>query len=100
MKKKENYILHFLKSTGLLFIGVVLPKVVVFLLLSFNTSHISTAEYGYYDLTINISTLLSYLLFFDIWITTMRFLCDTHYESNKNSVIRSGNYIFLISTAI
>ncbi len=100
MKKKENYILHFLKSTGLLFIGVVLPKVVVFLLLSFNTSHISTAEYGYYDLTINISTLLSYLLYFDIWITTMRFLCDQDYDHDKGSVIKSGNRIFLLSTAI
>ena len=100
MKKKENYILHFLKSTGLLFIGVVLPKVVVFLLLSFNTSHISTAEYGYYDLTINISTLLSYLLYFDIWITTMRFLCDPDYENNKDSVIKSGNHVFLFSTLL
>ena len=100
MEKKENYILHFLKSTGLLFIGVVLPKVVVFLLLSFNTAHIGTADYGYYDLSINVSTLLSYLIFFDIWITTMRFLCEPEYSGKADSVIRSGNRIFLLSSSI
>ena len=100
MEKKDNYILHFLKSTGLLFIGVVLPKVVVFLLLSFNTAHIGTADYGYYDLSINVSTLLSYLLFFDIWITTMRFLCDPEFSNDKDNVIRSGNVIFLLSSAL
>lgn len=100
MQKKENYILHFLKSTGLLLTGVVLPKVVVFLLLSFNTSHIGTADYGYYDLSVNVSTLLSYLLFFDIWITTMRYLCDPSYENSKVQILCGGNKIFLLSAAL
>ena len=100
MQKKENYIIHFLRSTGLLLIGVVLPKVVVFLLLSYNTAHIGTADYGYYDLSISVSALLSYFLYFDIWITTMRYLCNPSYDGSKGQVLRGGNRIFLLSTAV
>ncbi|MBQ8995373.1 MAG: polysaccharide biosynthesis C-terminal domain-containing protein [Oscillospiraceae bacterium] len=98
MPKQENYILRFLRSTGILFIGVILPKVVVFLLLSFNTAHIGTADYGYYDLSVNITTMITYLLYFDIWISTMRFLYEKEGDEAKDPVLRSGNRIFLLST--
>ncbi len=100
MKNGLQYIRRFLKSTGILSIGVILPKVVVFLLLSFNTAHIGTADYGYYDQSISYATMVSYLLFFDIWISTMRFLYEQEEPQGQDKVLRSGGTIFLCSSAV
>jgi len=100
MQKQENYILRFIRSTGILFIGVILPKVVVFLLLSFNTTHIPVSDYGFYDLSVNVTTMVTYLLYFDIWITTMRFLYEKEDAQKQNTVIRSGNALFSLSSLL
>ncbi len=97
MKNGLEYIRRFLKSTGILSIGVILPKVVVFFLLSYNTAHIGTSEYGYYDLSVSYATMFSYLLFFDIWITTMRFLYEREEPSAQNHIVQSGLSIFSFS---
>ena len=99
-KAGENYILRFIRSSGVFFIAVVIPKIVVFLLLSFNTARIGTADYGYYDLSISYMTLAAYLLFFDIWISMMRFMYEKDSGAGKDSVIRSSNRVFLISCGL
>ena len=97
MKNGLEYIRRFLKSTGILSVGVILPKVVVFFLLSYNTAHIGTSEYGYYDLSVSYATMFSYLLFFDIWITTMRFLYERENPEDRDRIVRSGASIFFFS---
>ena len=96
----ENYILRFIRSSGVFFVAIVIPKIVVFLLLSFNTAHIGTADYGYYDLSISYMTLAAYLLFFDIWISMMRFMYEKEDRAGRDTVVRSGNRVFLISCGL
>ncbi|MEA5092062.1 hypothetical protein SDC9_12853 [bioreactor metagenome] len=89
---------RFIKSTAIFFIGNMLSKIIVFVLLPIYTSYIPTAGYGYYDLSITYITVVTSLLFFDIWSSVLRFMYDNNNREHKDKVVLSGSTIFAFST--
>lgn len=86
----------FLKSTLVYGIGTLLPKIISILLIPVYTHYISPSDYGYYDLTLTIITLVTSVIYFDIWISTLRHM--NLKGQNKFTIAKSGIFIFLIST--
>lgn len=90
----------FIKTSGVFFIGNVLSKVIVFLLLPLYTNNISTESYGYYDLSIAYVTVFTSILYFDIWATVLRFMYDTEEPSRKKQVVNTCWSLFFASSFI
>ncbi len=99
MHHENSIIRRFLKSTGIFFIGNVLSKAIVLLMLPVYTKYIVPSDYGFYDLSITYITVVSSMLFFDIWSSVMRFMYDSDDISYKYKAILSGWRIFGVSAA-
>ena len=91
-------ILRFFKNSGIFFVGTILSKTIIFLLLPLYTNCLSTESYGYYDLSVTYVTVLTSILYFDIWATLLRFLYDYVDGKEKEKVKRICWGIFCIST--
>lgn len=100
MKQKTNSALSFIKTSGIFFVGSILSKVITFFLLPIYTKYISPDDYGFYDLSITYITVITSLLFFDIWVSVMRYMYDKDNIKYKSSVIKSGFTIFGFSTCL
>lgn len=95
-----NSIKKFAKSSGIFFIGNVLSKLTVFLLLPLCTRTIPPDDYGYYDLSVTYVTIATYILFFEVWTAVLRFMYDGEEEAHKRRVILSGLVIFAASSVL
>lgn len=89
-----------MKNTGIFFLGNVLSKVIIFLLLPLYTNYISTESYGYYDLSVSYITVLTSLVFFDIWSTVLRFMYDSEDERGKQKVASTCWLLFSLSSVL
>ncbi|EOU1217678.1 lipopolysaccharide biosynthesis protein [Clostridium perfringens] len=89
-----NKFLEFLKSSGIYFIGNILNKLAIVILLPLYTSKIDPSDYGYYDLTITYITLLTSIIFIDIWTITMREMLGTKNIKERNKYLTNGVFIF------
>lgn len=89
---------EFIKSTGIFFIGSSLSKMIGFFLLPIYTAYISTEDFGYYDLSITYLTVVVELIYFDIWVSALRFMYDEKEEKGKP--IKAAGGIFLLSTIV
>ena len=95
-----NNMKNFAKSSAIFFIGNVLSKLTIFLLLPLCTRTIPPDDYGYYDLSITYIAIAIYILFFEIWTTILRFMYDSDDEKRKNQAVLSGFAIFGASSAV
>lgn len=86
-----------IKSTFIYLLGNVLSKLIVFFLLPLYTKYIPDYDMGYYDVSINIATFFSSVLFLDIGSGIMRFMMEKKEPNDKNFAIYSGILIFIIS---
>lgn len=99
MKNKNiTKLADFIKSTGIFFVGSSLSKMIGFFLLPLYTSYISTEDFGYYDLSITYLTVVVELIYFDIWVSALRFMYDEKEE--KGRPIKAAGGIFLLSTIV
>ena len=55
---------------------------------------------GYYDLSLTYITVLTSILFFDIWVSILRYMYDGTDVDEKAVFIRSGGVIFAISSML
>ena len=94
----KSKIINFIKSIGIFFVGSSLSKMIGFFLLPIYTSYILTEDYGYYDLSITYLTVIVELVYFDIWVSALRFMYDEKEEKGKP--IKAASIIFCISTII
>lgn len=90
----------FIRNSGVFFIGNVFSKVIVIFLLPIYTKYISSAEYGYYDLSVTYSTVVTSMIFFEVWVGVMRYMYDGEDNKYKEKVIISGWAIFICSTIV
>ncbi|MBI5997588.1 lipopolysaccharide biosynthesis protein [Clostridium perfringens] len=88
-------IITFIKSSGIYFIGSVLNKIAIVLLLPLYTNKINPADYGYYDLTMTYIALITSIFFIDIWTITMREMLGAESEKEKEKYLTNGIFIFL-----
>lgn len=97
---------HFAVASTTYFIGTVLSKITVFLMLPVYTRYISPADYGYYDMTMAYLNIISSVLFFDIWTAVMRFMfdrgtADQPYKAAYNGLVILGfSFILYFATAL
>ncbi len=87
---------RFVKSTGIYFIGNVLSKIAVFLLLPLYTSYIEPEAMGLYDTGVTIITLFASMLFLDIGSVILKFSLDKECNDVRFP-ITNGCLIFLAS---
>lgn len=94
MKEKFSYLI---KNTGLLFVSNFASKILVFLLVPFYTSVLTTVEYGTYDLLYTTVQLITPIMTLNIVDAVIRFSIDSERENQKN-VFTVGVKYFVIST--
>jgi len=94
---KTSSIVQFIKTSGIFFVGAVLSKAISILLLPLYTRRIPTDEMGYYDLSLTYITIITSVLFFDIWVSILRFMYDGKTKDDKACIIKSGSRIFCYS---
>lgn len=90
----------FLGNSFIYFIGSTLSKLIGFILIPIYTALISPTDFGYYDLSITYVTIAASALFFDLWISTMRFMYDDDSEKHRSNIVRSGFTIFAMSSVV
>lgn len=96
---QQRYLLkQFLTSSVIFFVGTVLSKAISILMLPLYTSYIPTADMGYYDVSVTYITVLTSILFFDIWVTILRFMYDGSNDDEKAMYVHSGCIIFAVSS--
>ena len=100
MHTKESTSFRFLKNTVIFFLGSILSKVITFFMLPLYTSYINPIDYGYYDLSIAYVTIVTSALFFDIWVTTMRYMYEKKEIKWKWKASQSGIFIYLTSLTL
>lgn len=100
MKNNESSLLRFIKSSGVFFIGSVLSKAIVLLMLPLYTNRIPTQDMGYYDLSLTYITIATSFLFFDIWVAILRYMYDGKTLAQQATAIKSGFSIFGASSAV
>jgi O-antigen/teichoic acid export membrane protein len=91
MKEKFRYLF---KNTGLMFISNFASKILVFLLVPFYTSILSTGEYGTYDLLYTTVQLLVPILSLNIIDSVMRFSIDAPKNDQKKAFTVGMKYTF------
>lgn len=87
-----------IKSTFIYFVGNVLSKIIVLLLLPIYTKHIDPYDMGNYDTSISIITFFSSLVYLDIGATILRYKLEKS-QKNNNS-ITYGLIIFTMSSIL
>lgn len=95
---KSSSIVKFVKTSGVFFVGAVLSKAISILLLPLYTDRIPTDAMGYYDLSLTYITIVTSVLFFDIWVSILRFMYDGTTNDDKASIIKSGTKVFYCSS--
>lgn len=90
MNEKFKYLF---KNTGLLFVSNFASKMLVFLLVPFYTSILSTSEYGTYDLLYTTIQMLVPIFSLNIADSVMRFLIDASFEKQQKIVRISVKYV-------
>jgi len=82
------------------FVGNVLSKIVIFLLLPLYTKYISPSSFGYFDLMSTYINLAIPVLSVSIWVAMMRFMFDHKNDCDKIVSVVNGTLIFVSSLAV
>lgn len=80
----KNRYEELLKNTGILTIGNLSTKILIFFLVPIYTSALSTADYGFYDLTVSTVQLLFPIFSLNIVDSVLRFILDR--QSTVNDI--------------
>jgi O-antigen/teichoic acid export membrane protein len=89
---------RFIKNSGIYFVGNILSKVILFFMLPIYTAYIPPDQYGTYDMVGAYVTLISGVLFFDIWSAVLRYMFLQNEEGkSKYNAVYSGALIFISS---
>ncbi len=85
----------FIKTSGIYFAGNVLTKVLSFLLLPLYTSKLEPSAFGYYNLTINVLTVIIPFFCLEVWSAILRFMLNPEREDDRERTLLSA-WIILI----
>jgi len=87
---------RFVSASATYFIGNVLSKLALFLMVPLYTKYISPADYGYYDVSLAFLSIFTSALFLEIWSTVLRFMFDESGQ-DKYKPLYNGSLIIAIS---
>ena len=88
------------KTSIIYFVGQVLTKLISFVLLPLYTNYISTADFGFYDLSLSVLGVAVPVIFMEIWSGTLRFAIEKSDDGDKKRVINNSLIIAIVSLAI
>lgn len=91
-----NKLKQFIGTSSIYFLGSVLSKVIIFLLLPIYTSKISPNEFGTYDLIVTMISFLAPIAFFQIWDGMYRFSFDKKNNDDKFIYISNSIVVLII----
>lgn len=97
MKDKNHQLI---KNTLILGTGQLVPKILSLVILPILTSHLSTYEYGVYDLILSIADLLIPIITIQIQQAVFRYLLSANDKKEKSEYITSAINYVLISSII
>ena len=82
--------MQFIKKLFVYFVGTVFNKLIIFILLPIYTRYLSPTDYGNADLSLTTVTMLTSLLFMEVWTPLLRFSydCKTKDEKKKGSYVK------------
>lgn len=95
MSREEKLV----KNTGILAIGIFFPKLAIFVALPILTALLSKAEYGVYDLTITMVSLVLPVATLQIQSAAFRFLLDVRDNVNEKKKIITNIYVFVFAVS-
>ena len=91
---------RFVKNSLLFLLGSGLSKTLGIIMLPLYTSQIPTADYGAYDISLTLVTIVSSVAYFELWSAVLRFMYDCSDDAGKASVVRSGLVLMLGATLL
>ena len=81
---------RFVKNSLLFMLGSGLSKALGIIMLPLYTTQIPTSDYGAYDISLTLITIVSSIAYFELWSAVLRFMYDCADGKGKASVVRSG----------
>lgn len=90
----------FIKNSLLFMLGSGLSKALGIIMLPLYTSQIPTEDYGAYDISLTLITIVSSIAYFELWSAVLRFMYDRSDRNSKATVVRSGLYLLLCATVV
>lgn len=81
-------------------LGSGLSKALGIIMLPLYTSQIPTEDYGAYDISLTLITIVSSIAYFELWSAVLRFMYDRSDRNSKATVVRSGLYLLLCATVV
>lgn len=88
------------KTSVIYFIGQVFTKLISFILLPLYTNYVKVSDYGYYDLSISLLSVVVPVVFMEIWTATLRFSLERENDQGKRIVVNNSliiaSFFFLI----
>ena len=92
-----NSLFKFIKTAIIYFLGNILNKLIALILLPLYTRLISPEQFGYFDLSTSLLSLIVPLLFFQIWDGVFRYIYDYDSKEDKYVVVTNGFFLMIIS---
>ncbi|MFK3987039.1 lipopolysaccharide biosynthesis protein [Exiguobacterium mexicanum] len=88
------------KSTAIFFLGNVLSKIVLLFMLKIYTENIEPEEFGYFDVSTTLTTIISAVIYLDIWMGIMRYALNAKSKKQKHLIISNGLLVTIVSTIV
>lgn len=88
------------KTSLIYFIGQIFTKLISFILLPLYTNYVNVSDYGYYDLSISLLSVVIPVIFMEIWTATLRFSLEKEDDKGKTLVVNNTLILSFISFII
>lgn len=96
MSREKNLV----KNTAILSLGTFLPKVATMITLPLLTGHLSTTEFGTYDLIITLVALLLPAVTLQVQSAAFRFLIETRNNREESKKVISNIILFTVAVSL
>lgn len=92
-----NRIRRFVTTAGIYFLGSTLSKILAFLLLPLYSSALNQADFGYFDLTTTIVSIVIGIIGIEIWTGLIRFLLEQNSTYSKPKIVCNSLLVAAVS---
>lgn len=93
-------LVNFLRTSAIFFVGSILSKIIIFIMLPIYTKYLLTDEYGYFDVSNTYITIITWVVFLELSPAIVKFLLKNENDEFRNEVISSCALIFIVSFVI
>lgn len=95
-----NDLKKFLRSTGVYLVGTVATRAIWLVLVPLYSHVVPPADYGTYDINVAMVTLLSSVIYLEIWNAVLRFMFDHSDMREKGGPVVAGCALFGASSVV